>query len=55
MALLPLLAFIIVIAALAGVWRARGRGAGAMQSAIMLLVVALVVALAIWFLLQRIH
>jgi len=55
MTLLPLLAFIIVVAALAGVWRARGRGAGAMQSAITLLIVALAAALAMWFLLQRIH
>lgn len=53
MPILPLLAFIIVVAALAGVWRARGRGARAMQSAIMLLVVAIAVAVAIWFILQR--
>jgi len=55
MPLLPLLAFIIVVAALTGVWRARGRGASAMQSAIMLLVVALAAALAMWFLLPRLR
>jgi hypothetical protein len=53
MPILPLVAFIIVVAALAGVWRARGRGANAMQSSIMLLIVALAAAVAIWFLLPR--
>lgn len=53
MAILPLVAFMIVLAALAGVWRARGRGANAVQSSLMLLIVALVAAAAIWFLLSR--
>ena len=52
MLLLRLLAFIIVIGALAGVWRARGRGASAMQSSIMLLVFAIVAVVAAWFVIQ---
>ena len=53
MAMLPLLAFIILIAALAGVWRARGRGPAAMQSAIMLLVFAVVAVVAAWLVIRR--
>jgi hypothetical protein len=52
MAILPLLGFIIVVAALVGVWRARGRGAPAMQAALMLLIVALVAVLAAWYLIR---
>ena len=46
MAIVRLIGFIIIVAALAGVWRARGRGAPAMQAALMLLAVALVAVLA---------
>ncbi len=47
-----LLAFVIVIGALAGVWRARGRGASTLQSSIMLLLLVVVAAVLVWFILQ---
>jgi uncharacterized membrane protein len=47
-----LLAFIIVIGAAAGVWRARGRGASTVQSSVMLLLLAIVAVVLVWFVLQ---
>jgi hypothetical protein len=52
MTILYLLGIIIVVAALSGVWRARGRGAGAMQAALLLLVVAVVAVLAAWYVIR---
>ena len=52
MAILPLLGFIIVVAALAGVWRARGRGAPAMQASLMMLLVAIIAVLAAWYVIR---
>ena len=49
--LVGLLAFIIVIGAAAGVWRARGRGAGTLQSSIMLLVLVVVAVVIVWYVL----
>jgi len=43
----------IVIAAAAGVWRARGQGQTNVQSSLMMLAVVVVVALVIYFLLTR--
>jgi hypothetical protein len=48
-----LLALIIVIGAVAGVWRARGRGANTVQSSVMLLLLAVVAVVLVWFVLQR--
>lgn len=50
--LIGLLAFVVIIGGLAGVWRARDRGAPTMQSSMMLLVLVLVSAVLIWFVLQ---
>jgi hypothetical protein len=50
--LVGLLAFVIVIAAAAGVWRARGRGANTVQSSLMLLVLAVIAVGLVWFVLQ---
>jgi accessory gene regulator protein AgrB len=47
-----LLAFVIVIGAAAGVWRARGRGANTTQSSVMLLLLAVVAVVLVWFVLQ---
>jgi hypothetical protein len=54
MTILLLLALIVVVAALAGVWRARGRGASTVQSSIMLLVVAIVAVIAAWLVIRHI-
>jgi hypothetical protein len=53
MTILLLLALMVIVAALAGVWRARDRGASAMQSSIMLLVVAIVAVIAAWLVIRR--
>jgi accessory gene regulator protein AgrB len=47
-----LLAFVIVIGAAAGVWRAQGRGANTTQSSVMLLLLAVVAVVLVWFVLQ---
>jgi hypothetical protein len=49
MAILHLLAFIVVLAALVAVWRARSRGAGAMRASLLLLVFALAAVAALWY------
>jgi hypothetical protein len=41
-----------VIAAAAGVWRARGRGTPTVQSSLMLLVLAVIALGLVWFVLQ---
>jgi hypothetical protein len=50
--LIGLLAFVVVIGALAGVWRARGRGASTLQSSLMLLLLAVAAVVLVWFVLQ---
>jgi hypothetical protein len=50
--LIGLLAFVVVVGALAGVWRARGRGGGTLQSSLMLLLLAVVAVMLVWFVLQ---
>jgi uncharacterized membrane protein YfcA len=50
--LIGLLAFIIVIGAAAGVWRARDRGANTQQSSILLLLVVVGAVLLAWFILR---
>jgi hypothetical protein len=50
--IIGLLAFIIVIGAVAGVWRARGRGANTVQSSVMLLLLAVIAVVLVWFVLQ---
>ena len=50
--LVGVLAFVIVIAAAAGVWRARGRGTSTVQSSLMLLVLAVIAVGLVWFVLQ---
>ena len=47
--LIGVLAFIIVIAAAAGVWRARDRGTATVQSSMMLLLLAVIAVVAVWF------
>jgi hypothetical protein len=49
MAILHLLAFIVVVAALVAVWRARSRGAGAMRVSLLVLAFALVAVAAVWY------
>jgi hypothetical protein len=50
--LVGLLAFVVIIGAVAGVWRARGRGAGTVQSSVMLLLLAVAAMVLVWFVLQ---
>ena len=50
--LIGILAFIIVIGAAAGVWRARGRGANTLQSSVMLLFLVIAAVVLVWFIMQ---
>jgi hypothetical protein len=50
--LIGLLAFVVVIGAATGVWRARGRGANTVQSSVILLLLAVVAVGLVWFILQ---
>jgi hypothetical protein len=51
--LIGLLAFIIVIGAAAGVWRARGRGTSTVQSSVILLVLVATAVVLVWYVLGR--
>ncbi|HET9682618.1 MAG TPA: hypothetical protein VFP15_00830 [Gemmatimonadaceae bacterium] len=48
--LVGVLVFIAVIGAVAGVWRARGRGGASVQSSLTMLVLAVIAALLVLFL-----
>jgi low affinity Fe/Cu permease len=50
--LVGLLAFVVIIGAVAGVWRARGRGTSTVQSSVMLLLLAVAAMVLVWFVLQ---
>lgn len=47
-----LLVFIVVIAALTGLWRARGTSGATAQSSIMMVLVVAVAAVLVWFVLR---
>jgi hypothetical protein len=49
--LIGLLAFVIVIGAAAGVWRARDRGTSTQQSSVMLLLAAVAAVVLVWYVL----
>lgn len=51
--LFGLLVFAILIAAAAGVWRARGRGTSTVQSSLMLLLVVIAAVVLVWFIFSR--
>lgn len=51
--LIGLAVFVIVIAAVMGVWRSRGEGAPAVQSSLMLLAVVAIAALVLLYVLRR--
>jgi uncharacterized membrane protein YhaH (DUF805 family) len=48
--ILGLLVLVVVIAAVAGVWRARDAGQTGTQSSLMLLLVVIVAAVIVWYL-----
>ena len=48
--LVGLLVLLVLVGAVAGVWRARGRGGASVQSSIMMLLLAVVAALLVLFL-----
>ena len=49
--LVGLLVLVVVIGTVAGLWRARGKGAATVQSSVMTLLVVLVAAALVWFVL----
>ena len=49
--LIGLLVLVVLVAGVAGVWRARTRGASTVQSSIMTLVLAVVAAVLVYFVL----
>ena len=53
MPIIILLGFVVIIAALAGVWRARARGPAAVRQSLIVLVVALVAIGLAWYVLPR--
>jgi hypothetical protein len=50
--LIGLLAFVVVIGAATGVWRARGRGANTVQSSVLVLLLVVAAVGLVWFVLQ---
>ena len=48
--IIGVLVFLALIGAIAGVWRARGRGGASVQSSLMMLVLAVIAALLVLFL-----
>jgi hypothetical protein len=50
--LLGLLVLVIIVAALSGVWRARGQGPATVQSSVMLFALAVTAAVIVYFILR---